>query len=241
MGAQSSLEEEEDEDELYEAVARGPLGRQRPDSYTQSQASPVQRNLSFSENMYGEVGETTKALPDGAGSSAQVVEDDYELPTVQHSPTSQLIGNRAPELPPRNKPVSQVCELPVVPLDPIAVAVSSFPSAYTDPESVSSAAAADGETYDVMDHSANSIVIPTEVTGEVYEAPVPVTQNLDSQFSDLPLSEMNPQSSRESETYEFPLVIGSGSVPPAGSETSDAVYEVPVVRVSGAGEKDTDV
>ena len=106
----------------------------------------------------------------------------------------------------------QVGELPAVLVDPIAVTVSRFPSDYTDPESVSSqvsrAAAADGETYDVMDHSANSIAIPTEVTGEVYEAPVPVTQS-------------------ESETYEFPLVLGSESAPPAGQETNDEYIDVP--------------
>ena len=49
-------------------------------------------------SMYDEAGETTKAVPDGAGSSTQIVEADHELPTLQQSPTSQLIGNRAPEV-----------------------------------------------------------------------------------------------------------------------------------------------
>jgi len=49
-------------------------------------------------SMYVEAGEMTKSVPDGAGSSTQVAESDYELPTLQQSPTSQLIGNRAPEV-----------------------------------------------------------------------------------------------------------------------------------------------
>ena len=43
-------------------------------------------------SMDGEAGETTKSVPDGARSSAQVWEDNYVLPTVQQSPTSHALS-----------------------------------------------------------------------------------------------------------------------------------------------------
>ena len=94
---------------------------------------------------------------------------------------------------------------------------------YTDPETLSRhvSDAATDDTYDVLDHS---ICVPTGKPDEVYEAPVPVSEMV---------------TPTASETYEVPVVAGDGSEPPAGSETYEAVYEVPVVRVPGIDGTDT--